>query len=347
LKVVATRPRGHEWFWRVLALLVLISVAWVAWVAYQLQLQPRPLVTPLATMAYENRGSGRIGVEKAPPAPAPMPVEAAAELPAPPPAPAPTKVAETQAAKVETFRLARSIETPLPEARPRPTKGEASKLAPLALAPAEPAPSPEKSVLDKRDRSKPVNEAAESGFRRAAALLREARVSEAEGELAAVLKADASHVPARQAYVALLLEQHRVENAQRVLREALEANPAQPTFALALARIHAEQREYQAALAVLDKAGGGGPGGAQFSDFQALRAAVLQRLGRHAEAASAYEGALQSSMQPPGTWTGYGISLEALGRRAEAAQAYERALAAGPMPAELRDYTEGRLKGLQ
>jgi MSHA biogenesis protein MshN len=128
-----------------------------------------------------------------------------------------------------------------------------------------------------------------------------------------------------------------------VLREALEANPAQPTFALALARIHAEQREYQAALAVLDNAGSSGP----LSDLQALKGAVLQRLGRHAEAASAYQEALQSSVQPPGTWTGFGISLEALGRRGEAMQAYQRALAAGPMSAELRDYTETRLKALQ
>jgi MSHA biogenesis protein MshN len=349
LKVVVTRPRGHEWFWRVLALLVLISVAWVGWVAYQLQ--PRLLVTPLAMMAYENRGSGRIAVEKAPAIPAPIPVAAAAEAPAFPPAPAPTNAVEPEATKAvqsrpETFKLARSIETPIPEAKSRPTKGEAKKPAAQALAPAEPGPSAGKTVLDKRDRSKPVNEAAESRFRRAAALLREARLSEAEEQLAAALQADPSHVPARQAYVVLLLEQNRVGSALRVLREALEANPAQPTFALALARIHAEQREYQAALEVLDKAGSG-QGGAQVADIQALRAVVLQRLGRHADAASAYQDALQSSVQPPGTWTGFGITLEALGRRGEAAQAYQRALTAGPMSAELRDYTETRLKALQ
>jgi hypothetical protein len=33
-KPVASVPRGHEGFWRVLAALVLICVSWVGWVAY-------------------------------------------------------------------------------------------------------------------------------------------------------------------------------------------------------------------------------------------------------------------------------------------------------------------------
>ena len=94
---------------------------------------------------------------------------------------------------------------------------------------------------------------------------------------------------------------------------------------------------------MIEKAGAA----AQGAEFQVLRGAVLQRLGRHAEAVTAYQDALQKSAQPGGTWTGLAISLEALGRHGEAAQAYQRALAAGPMPAQLRDYAEGRIKALQ
>jgi MSHA biogenesis protein MshN len=141
----------------------------------------------------------------------------------------------------------------------------------------------------------------------------------------------------------LLLEQQRVASALRLLREAVDVNPTQPTFSLGLARIYAEQRDYAAALGVIDKAGAA----AHRADFQALRGAMLQRLGRHAEAVSAYQEALQKSSQPGGTWAGLGVSLEAVGRHAEAAQAYKRALALGPLPQQLRDYAEDRIRALQ
>jgi MSHA biogenesis protein MshN len=326
VKAVASMRRGHEWFWRVLAVMVLISVSWVGWVAYQLQ--PRPLVTPLALMAYENRGSGRIAVEPAQPVAAPVPVAVVQARPEPVQAPRPEPAAAEvePAMPAEAFKLARSIETPIAEPKPGPAKAQAKKPAARPVSTLEPALPASKAVVDKRERSEPVYEAAEARFRRAAALL-----------------SDPSHVAARQAYVALLLEQQRVASASRLLREAVDANPAQPTFSLGLARVYAEQREYPAALAVIEKAGAA----AQGAEFQVLRGAVLQRLGRHAEAVTAYQDALQKSAQPGGTWTGLAISLEALGRHGEAAQAYQRALAAGPMPAQLRDYAEGRIKALQ
>lgn len=336
IKPVGSARRGHEWFWRVLAALVLISVSWVGWVAYQLQ--PRPLLTPLALKAAEQAARRPVAVEKPAPLiemPKPGPVEAKPEPVAAKPEPA--------APPAETFKLARSIETPIVAPKSRPTKAEARKTAGQAAPAPVPVPPSTKVVVDKRDGSKAGHDAAEARFRRAAALLNQARVSEAEEQLAAALQADPSHVPARQAYVALLLEQQRVGSAMRLLREAVDVNPAQPTFSLGLARVYAEQRDYPAALAVIEKAGAAGQG----ADFQALRGTVLQRLGRHAEAVTAYQAALHKSVQPGGTWTGLGISLEALGRRGEAAQAYKRALGAGPLPVELRDYAEARIRALQ
>lgn len=320
VKPVGSVRRGHEWFWRILAVLVVISVSWVGWVAYQLQ--PRSVVTPLALKAAQ-----RPAVEEKPSA-APLPV---VQLEAPKPEPV---------ALPETFKLARSIETPINEPKPRP-KLEAKKPAPQPAAAAKP---PAKVVLDKREPAKAANDTAETRFRRAVALLHQARVSEAEEQLAAALQADPAHVPARQAYVALLLEQQRVASAMRLLREAVDANPTQPTFSLGLARVYAEQRDYPSALAVIEKAGASAQGG----EFQVLRAAVLQRLGRHEEAVSAYEQALQKpAQQAGGNWTGLAISLEALGRQTEAAQAYKRALGAGPLPPEVRDYAEARIRALR
>jgi MSHA biogenesis protein MshN len=332
VKSVRSARSGHEWFWRVTAVLVLASVAWVGWVAYQLQ--PRTLVTPLALRTTPPAPKGEtIPTPKPEPVaqPTPEPVAAAPELTSKPEPVQPS----------ETFKLARSIETPIAEPKPK-----AKAPAPAAPKPAPTAKAPvatAKPLVDKRERGKPVNEAAEAHFRRAAALLNQGRVSEAEEHLLGALQADPSHVPARQAYVALLLEQQRVDAALRLLREAVAVNPSQPTFSLALARIHVEQRDYRSALEVIDRAGPA----AQSADFQALRGAVLQRLGRHGEAVSAYQKAVQGAPQVGGTWTGLGISLEALGRGADAAQAYQRALGSGPLASELREYAEARIRALQ
>lgn len=333
VRAVGTEPRrGHEWFWRVLAVLVLVSVAWVGWVAYQLQ--PRPLVTPLALLAAQQPARP----VPATVIPAPLP---AVEIPKVEPAAPKAQVA----LPVETLRLARSIDTPIVEPKPKPAKpqpAQSGKPAPESV-PQFAAPGATRPAVDKRERSASVTEIAEARFRRAAALLNQARISEAEEQLAAALQADPSHVPARQAYVALLLEQQRVATAMRLLREAVELDPGHPVFAPGLARIYVEQRDYSSALSVIDKAGAA----AQAADFQALKAAVLQRLGRHAEAVAAYQDAVQKSAQPGGTWAGLGISLEAVGRPTDAVQAYRRALGAGPLPAELRNYTEDRIRVLQ
>ena len=298
LRPVAPSARsGHEWFWRVLAVLVLVALCWVAWVAYQLQ--PRALATTVALHAAEKRPAVTGKVVAAP-------------------------TVAVEAPKIEP--VAATADTQAPEPKPRSPTVKTRKPKPPA-PPAVPAAAPPepKIVLDKRDRPKGAGDVAEGHFRRAATLLNQARISEAEEQLAAALKADASHVPARQAYVALLLEQQRVSSALRLLREGVETNPTQAVFALGLARVYAEQRQYPAALGVIDKAGAA----ANAAEFQVLRGAILQRLARHDEAVSAYEAALRNlPQQPAGTWTGLAISREAKGRREDAQQAYQRALGA-------------------
>jgi tetratricopeptide (TPR) repeat protein len=344
VKVVDPARHGHEWFWRIVAALLLAAVGWVGWVAYQLQ--PRSLATEQAYRAAEQARSGPIvAATTATPAPATAPVAVAPppppvveeKKPAPPAATAPEpKPAEAS----ETFKLARAIETPIAERKPTPAKPPAAapKAAPKAAEPKRPAPS-----VDKRVRTKTAADAAEAQFRRAASFLNEGRVSEAEELLVHALKTDPSHAAARQAYVALLLEQRRVDDALRLLREAVAIDPARPAFALALARVHVEQRDYNAALQVLDGAGAAATG----ADFQAMRAIVLQRMGRHPEAVDAYQAALKGGPQTGSTWMGLGISLEALGHRAEAAQAYKRALGAGPLAGEVKEYAEARIRALE
>lgn len=344
------KPGGREWFWRVLVVLLTAALAWMGWVAVQL-LPRKPLATDLAYLAA-NEAQSR---------PAPTPAAAPPAAPATPPTVAPAVAVAPPAAVTmpvqeaapplpvaplsDSLRLALQLETPVQEKAPPPAKPAAAKPAPVAATKSRAVPTPAagKASVDKRERTRSSADNAETHFRRAALLLGHGRVSEAEEQLIAALQADRSHAAARQAYVALLLEHQRVEPARHLLQEALATNPEQPTFAYALARIHLESRDYTAALDALERAGPGVRG----PEFQALRGAVLQRLGRHGDALEAYESALRAAAPPANTWIGFGISLEALGRRAEAAQAYRRALAAGPIAAEARDYAESRARALQ
>jgi MSHA biogenesis protein MshN len=338
-----TRPGGREWFWRVLVVLLTAALVWMGWVAVQL-LPRKPLATDLAFTAAAQAHS-RAAIRTAPPAVRPALEEAkpaaVAEPLAAAPVPAPEPAKPAPEASSDALRLALELKTPIQEREPEPVKAQPVKPAPVVSA--KPKPPAATKAIDKRDRTRSGTDNAETHFRRAALFLNHGRVSEAEDQLVAALHADPAHVAARQAYVALLLEQQRVDVARRLLQEALALNPAQATFALALARIHAEQRDYVAALEVMDRAGSV----ARNADFQALRGAVLQRLSRHGEAVDAYENAIRSGAQPATTWVGFGISLEALGRRPEAAQAYRRALATGPIAPEAREYAESRARALE
>ncbi|HEX2197233.1 MAG TPA: tetratricopeptide repeat protein [Burkholderiales bacterium] len=319
------RKTDRDWFWRVVAALLLVAVGWVMWVAYQLL--PRPLVTDevfrlIQAKPAQPAVSPVVVAPVAEEKPSLVPVAVQAEAKPTPPEPA------------ETFKLARAIETPILERKPVAPKF-VKPAPPKFVKPAPPKPAPSKLSKTPRDD-------ADAQFRRAALFLNQGRVSEAEAHLAMALKTDPAHAPARQAYVALLLEQGRVEHARAMLEQAAASNPDHAPFALALARIHVEQRDYPAALEALDRAGSS----AQTADFHRLRAVVLQRMGRHADAANAYQQALRTGPQNATTWMGLGISLEALGHRAEAAQAYKRALGAGALAREARDYAQARIKAL-
>ena len=331
---------GREWLWRIVAVLLTLGLGWVIWVGYQLL--PKPLVTGVGLRAASEAQTRPIPAQPAPP-PAPS-------VTAPPPAPAPvvepTPPVPTEAQPVpppppETLRLAREIETPVraPGAAGREAATKEPAKAPKLAA----VPGLARGTVDKRDRVHSAAETAQAQFRRAAVLLNQGRLSEAEDQLAGALRADPSHAAARQTYVAMLLEQHRVEAARRLLQETLAVNAAQPAFAVALARIYTEQRDYPDALEVLDKAGPA----ARNAEYQAMRGAVLQRLGKNLEAVQAYQNAIRIAPQPGTTWVGLAISLETLGRRPEAAQAYRRALDAGSLAAEAREYAESRARALE
>jgi MSHA biogenesis protein MshN len=349
VRAVAPRASRHEWFWRMLAALIFVALAWMGWVAYQLW--PRPLATEGAFKAAgESRSRAVPPIAVSPPAPAPV-------VPAAPATPAPL-VELTAPEQPETLRLAQSIQTPIPESKPAPVEPSAPRATVpkpepvkprVAAKPAPPVPAGltrlvEKPKVERREHIGTPAERAENEFRYGVGALKAGRSTEAEQRFGKALEFDSLHRGARQALVAMHIERGQLEPARKLLQEGLALDPAQPDFAITLARILVERKDFNGALAVLDRSAASA---ADIADFHALRGTVLRGLGRHAEAAQAYQTAVQARSTLPQAWVGLGISLEALNRRPEAAEAFRRALVAGPVSDDVRTFAEQRIRALR
>jgi MSHA biogenesis protein MshN len=198
--------------------------------------------------------------------------------------------------------------------------------------------------IEKQMRSVSPGERAESEYRKAAAHYNQGRLSEAIEALRGALQADPQHDAARMLLSGLLLEQQRLDEAQALLKEGLALNPAQPQLAMRLARLQVERGDSPAAADTLRKAAAGAADSAEFRGFYA---AVLQRLGRHAEAAREFQAALRLAPQAGLWWMGLGISLEEENRAAEAREAYQKARASGVLSPDLEQFVARKLKQLQ
>ncbi len=361
VQAVARESPGREWFWRTLAVLIVIALAWVGWVAYQIL--PRPIVTELAyKSADEARARAALAEPTTNAVPAPAPEAAPAPVPVPPPAatetapsppaaaagaaaPAPEPAAQETPAPApapETFRLAKSIETPIVEP---PVKPSSMAVPKRAAVPADQAKlDRDAPKVERRDRVSTPAERAENEFRYAATVLRLGRATEAEVHFAKALEIDPGHRGARQALAAMRVERGELDSARALLEDGLRLDPDQPEFAAPLARILIERKDLPGALAVLD---GALSGAANAPEFHVLRATVLQRLGRHTEAAEAYRVALRQQSAIPQAWVGLGISLEALHQRREASEAFKQALASGPLNSDVRTFAEQRIRALR
>ena len=358
VRPVSSQRMFSEYFWRVTAVLMLISVGWVGWLVWQLA--PRSVVTDLAyesskaTGAPENAAAPALADGASPAQPAAPPVPASAPvvtaLPADErPVPAASKAREGRA-NFDMLRLATELTTPIPERSARLSAMPAVPVRPAVAAPArraavraEASPAVESGKIERRSNSTPV-ERAESEFRRAVNLVNQGRIAEGMDGLRTALKIDPAHEAARQTLVSLLLEDRRVDDAAGVLQEGLAVNADNTGFGMLLARIIVEHNDPAGALAVLQKHAAPPD---RNPDFHAFAAALYQRLGRHPEAIDQYQQALRLAPSAGIWWVGLGISLQAAARPKEAFEAFSSAKAAGPLALDLKSFVDQRLKQLQ
>jgi len=142
--IAANAHRQWEWFWRIIAGLIAITIGWVAWVMYQIM--PRSVVTPLVYEAQVGQSRAQRSAGGTPEvAAAQPPASALVSRPAPQATAADVALAQAQAAmragahqasadvqaagiarteqseRADMLKLSTEITTPLAE-RPSPPK---------------------------------------------------------------------------------------------------------------------------------------------------------------------------------------------------------------------------------
>ena len=335
-----TPPKiGSDFFWRLVAVIMLVAAGWIAWLVWQLL--PHPIITALTERATRERASA--SKEAASPAgiQAAAARQAATASSAEQVATAPsTRTPQAEPAKPDMLRLATELTTPIPSRRVKRSSSRPGPRKPAAVA----SMPPVSSDIDRRVSITPREGAAESEFRRAVSLVNQGRIAEGMYGFRAALKIDPGHPAARQTLIALLLEAKRVNEAATVIEQGLALNAANAGYAMLLARIMVERRDIPGALALLQKhaaAGGSNP------DYRAFTAALYQRLDRHREAIDEYRTALGLAPSAGVWWVGVGISYQAVERPQDALEAFKRAKAAGNLAPEVASFVDQRLKQLQ
>ncbi|MBI5436762.1 MAG: tetratricopeptide repeat protein [Nitrosomonadales bacterium] len=219
-----------------------------------------------------------------------------------------------------------------------PAEGRARSSPPVGASVSAVVPA---GRVDKQIKQVSVQQQADNEFRRASGLMQQGRINEALAGYEAALQLDAGHDAARQAMLGLLLGNKRNADAERVLQDGLKHNPKHSGFAMLLARLQVERNELALALETLQKALSYAD---QQPDYQAFVAALLQRQGRHKEAITHYQIALQLSPDS-GVWLmGLGISLQAVQRNEEARDAFKRAIESRTLSAELQAFVKQQIR---
>ena len=178
-------------------------------------------------------------------------------------------------------------------------------------------------------------------YRKAILAVNQGRLPEAEEQLRAALRHDSLHIASRQLLVRLLLEAKKSDQALRVLQDGLNEQPAQLGWAMSLARLFMERGDVPAAWGALEQALPAASGNA---DFQGFAGHLLQRQGRHCEAATHYAAAARLAPADGRWWLGLGLAFEADGRAAEAREAFLRARQSGTLAGELAVLVEQKLR---
>jgi MSHA biogenesis protein MshN len=198
----------------------------------------------------------------------------------------------------------------------------------------------EKTAVEKKMVSMSAAQRAAFAYRQATELAASGHSSQSIDKALEALRSEPDHVAARQLAAVLLFEKKRFDEAGTVLREGLQRKPREPQLGYLLARLLVESGDLEGALAVLSQADG------LNADGHGLRAGILARLARYADAAKAYEAAVRLDPENASWWLGLGVALDAEGNTTTAKQAFQRARAIGTLNGELLGFLDNKLASM-
>jgi MSHA biogenesis protein MshN len=296
---------------------------------------PPPGMAPLQEMA---------GTAQAAPASPPkiQPVAPSRATPEPPAPVVTAAAANADPASAATQPvMPKPVVTPVHQPKPKATDGAAPRHAveyPESNASEAPT-NIEKQVLPPSQR-----ERAEVEFRKGMTALHAGDPAEAEDRFNAALAIDPLADNARQALLGLYIERGRSEDAERLLEDRLRVDRKHAGFAMALGRLQLERGANGDALITLQRSL---PFGETSSDYQAMTANALGRVGRHKESAERFEVASRLAPRNPVWLMGLGVELRADNRPAEARAAFQRAHELGGLSPQLASFVDQQLRELK
>ncbi|MGH8289391.1 MAG: tetratricopeptide repeat-containing sulfotransferase family protein [Steroidobacteraceae bacterium] len=165
----------------------------------------------------------------------------------------------------------------------------------------------------------------------AAAALCDHRIPEAEALLRAHLDQHPNDVAALRMLAEVAARLLRYTDAQRLLERCLELAPSFDAARHNYATVLNRQGRSAEALAQCARLLAKEP---HNPSYRSLQAATSANLGDYADCIAAYESVLQNYPQQPRLWTSYGHALRTTGRVPESIAAYRRALSMEPILGE-------------
>lgn len=148
----------------------------------------------------------------------------------------------------------------------------------------------------------------------------------------------------RETLAKLLIEQGETERALQAVELGLGIAPRHDGYRKIKARLLLADGQAAQAVALLDASA---PSVAADTEFHDLLATAYLSQQNYDRAILAYQMLLQQNQDVGRWWYGLGVSFDAVGRSADAASAYQQALQTSDMTATLRQRSQDRLLALR
>lgn len=163
-------------------------------------------------------------------------------------------------------------------------------------------------------------------------------------DLVSLLKLDPDYKDARVSLIALLIDQDKLMEAEKMIQVGLQQNPEFIPFIELKARILALNGKYKLALNTLRSRT---PNIDENPEYHAFIAAMYQQNNDYSLAASLYRQLLAINSNNSSWWFGLGVSLDKLNQEKNAIDAYQHALNVGHLSPESTTYLQSRLRKLE